>query len=140
MTRSGPSPGAGAAVHPPRTRLHYIDYLRAGVVALVFLHHTATLALAVWEQVMLVGMSIVLLRWGQHRLNKPSRRWEGWAGASYVAYIIQPLVIVALAVLFRGAAWPALGKFAVVGPLSVVVIYAAARALRQIPPVRRVVG
>jgi len=41
---------------------------------------------------MLVGMSIVLLSWGQRRLNRPSRLWQGWAGASYVAYIIQPLV------------------------------------------------
>jgi len=102
--------------------------------------HWQALALALWEQVMLVGMSIVLLRWGQRRLNRPSPFWQGWAQASYLAYIIQPVFIVALAVLVSGAAWPALGKFALVGPLSIVAIYSAARLLRRIGPVRRVVG
>lgn len=55
--------------------------------------HWQALVLAVWEQDILVGMSIVLLAWGRQRLNRPSRRWQGWAGTSYLAYIIQPLIL-----------------------------------------------
>ncbi len=95
---------------------------------------------AIWEQLVLVGMSILALRWGQRRLNRPSPRWQGWSAASYVAYIIQPLVLVPLAILFRSAAWPALVKFGVVGLLTVVVAYAVARGLRLIPPVRAALG
>jgi glucan biosynthesis protein C len=95
---------------------------------------------AMWEPWVLVGMSLILLSWGQKRLNQPSRRWQGWAEASYLAYIIQPLVLVPAAVLLQGAAWPALAKFVVVAALAVVVAYSLARALRLVPVVRRVVG
>lgn len=102
--------------------------------------HWQALVLAVWEQGMLVGMAITLLAWGQRRLNRPSRPWQGWAVASYLAYIIQPLILVPAALAFRGLAWPALAKFLVVGAISVAGIYLAARLLRLASPVRRVVG
>ncbi len=95
---------------------------------------------AIWEQFVLVGMSLVVLRWGQRRLNHPSPRWQAWASASYVAYIIQPLVIVPAAILFQGADWPVLVKFALVAPLAVAATYAAARALRFIRPIRTATG
>jgi len=47
---------------------------------------------------------------------------------------------VASAVLLQGAVWPPLAKFSLIGPLCVVAIYAAARALRLIAPVRAVVS
>ncbi len=57
-----------------------------------------------------------------------------------MARIIQPLVIVSVAVVFQGMAWPVLAKFAVVGSLSIVVMYAAAGTMRLSPPVRRALG
>ncbi|MEJ2668250.1 MAG: acyltransferase family protein [Deinococcales bacterium] len=102
--------------------------------------HWQALVLAVWEQDMLAGMSITLLAWGRRRLNQPSRRWQGWAGASYLAYIIQPLIIVSAALAFTGLAWPALIKLLVVGTISVTAIYVVARVLRLVPVVRNVVG
>lgn len=57
-----------------------------------------------------------------------------------MAYAIQPSVIVLLAVLLRGVPWPPLAKCILVGPMAVVAIYAAARALRLFSPVRPVVG
>lgn len=98
------------------------------------------LVTAVWEQFVLVGMSVILLRWGQPRLNRPSPRWQGWSGASYAAYIIQPLVPVPLSILFSGQAWPALVKFGVVGLLTVAAAYVLARALRLIRPLRAALG
>lgn len=102
--------------------------------------HWQALTLAVWEQDMLVGMSIALIAWGQNRLDRPSRPWQGWSATSYLAYIIQPLIIVPAALALHGLAWPALAKFLAVGSVSVITIYLAARLLRLIPGVRRVVG
>ncbi len=102
--------------------------------------HWESLCEAVWEQLMLVSVSVALLHWGQRRLNRTSRRWQGWAAASYTAYMIQPVVIVSLSLLFQHVAWSPFGKFAAVGALSIVIIYAAARALRLMAPVRYLVG
>jgi glucans biosynthesis protein C len=102
--------------------------------------HLQALMYALWEPWVLVGMSIVLLRWGQRRLNSPSPLWQGWASASYVAYIIQPLVLVPLGVWLTGSTLPALVKFPLVGAATILGAYALARALRLIPQVRTVIG
>ena len=102
--------------------------------------HWQAAAYALWEPWVLVGMTIVLLRWGQRRFNRASARWQAWAAASYPAYILQPLAIVGFAVLIRYAAWPALAKFGVVSAASIVALYAAARVVRGVPWIRRVIG
>jgi len=112
----------------------------SGVTAFYGGLHWQALAYALWEPWVLVGMSIVLVCWGQRRLNQPSRRWQGWSGASYVAYIIQPLVLVPAAVLFQGTSWPVLDKFALVASLTILATYTVARGLRLIPPVRAALG
>lgn len=102
--------------------------------------HWQALAYALWEPWVLIGMSIVLLRWGQRRLNQPSPAWQGWAGASYVAYIIQPLVLVPLAILMQEAPLAAIAKFPLVGAATIVIAYTIARGPRVIPPVRTAIG
>jgi glucans biosynthesis protein C len=92
---------------------------------------------AMWEPWVLVSVSILLLRWAQRALNRPSPLWQGWASASYVAYIIQPLVLVPLAIGLQASPWPAVAKFALVSVLAVAVTYTMARALRLLPPVRK---
>lgn len=102
--------------------------------------HWQALAYALWSPWVLVGMSIVLLSWGRRRLNRPFAPWQEWSAGSYVAYILQPLVLVPLGILFHGVPWPAIAKWAVVGPTTVVVTYGLARAVRWVGPVRWVVG
>jgi glucan biosynthesis protein C len=111
-----------------------------GVTAFYGGLHWQALAYALWEPWVLVGMSILLVRWGQRRLNQPSRWWQGWSSASYVAYIIQPLVLVPAAILFQGTSWPVLDKFALVASLAIVTTYTLARGLRLISPVRAALG
>jgi len=102
--------------------------------------HVQALAYALWEPWVLVGVSICLLHWGRRRLNAPSPRWQGWASASYMAYILQPLALVPIAILFTGVGLPALVKFVVVGALTIVCAYGLARLVRLVPPVRTAIG
>ncbi len=102
--------------------------------------HVAALYYALWEPLVICGMCIWLLDWGRRRLNRPSPGWKAWSSGSYLVYIIQPLVLVPLALAFRFAAWPGLLKFLVVGTLAVVLANVIARLLRQLGPVRSVVG
>ena len=94
---------------------------------------------AMWEPWLLVGMSVCLLRWGQQRLNAPSSLHD-WATGSYVAYMLQPIFIVGLAILLRTAALPPIAKFPIVAAGAIALAYAVARGLREFAPVRALVG
>jgi len=74
----------------------------------------------------------------RHRFNVPSPRWKRWGEEAYGAFFVHAPIVVALSVLI--APWPAppLLKFCLVAIAGTVLSFMAARALRLLPGVARV--
>jgi peptidoglycan/LPS O-acetylase OafA/YrhL len=89
------------------------------------------LAYALWEPFVAWGAILVLLAWFQRRFAVPSPLWRLLARRSFLVYIIHAPMLVAVAVAARGIPAPPLLKFAVVGPLAIVLcVLTAGRLLR----------
>lgn len=98
----------------------------------------ASVLYAFWEPFVAWGIMAVLLVRFRHRFNLPSPRWKRWGEEAYGAFFVHAPVVVALSVLI--APWPApsLLKFCLVVLASTVLSFLAARALRALPGVARV--
>jgi len=91
-----------------------------------------------WQQVAGVMITIGLIWLFSLRLNTQGPVTRAMAGDTYTVYIIHPFVIVLLAIALSGVAFPALGKFAIVLPLAIILAFGVAHIIRAIPGVSRV--
>jgi len=98
----------------------------------------ASILYAFWEPFVAWGIMAILLVRFRHRFNVPSPRWKRWGEEAYGAFFVHAPIVVALSVLI--APWPAppLLKFCLVAIAGTVLSFMAARALRLLPGVARV--
>jgi len=98
----------------------------------------ASVLYAFWEPFVAWGIIAVLLVRFRQRFNVPNPRWKRWGEEAYGAFFVHAPVVVALSVLL--APWPAppLLKFCLVSLASTALSFLAARALRVLPGVARV--
>lgn len=94
---------------------------------------------AMWEPFVAWGLIAAWLLVFRGRMNRPSPFWSWLNRRAYAVYIIHPVVLVGVALLFRGWIAPPLIKWIVVGPLACIGCWLAADPLVRMPGVRRVV-
>jgi hypothetical protein len=102
-------------------------------------HTWPAILYAFWEPFVAWGLIAAWLLVFRTRMNQPSDLWNWLNRRAYAVYIIHPVVLVAVALVFRGWVAPALIKWIVVGPLACIVCWLAADPLVRLPGVRSVV-
>jgi peptidoglycan/LPS O-acetylase OafA/YrhL len=93
---------------------------------------------AFWEPFVAWGVIGAYLVWFREHANAPSAIWEYLGARAYTAYIIHPPVLVAVSVVLRSWAAPALVKFAVTGSLALLATLGLSSLLLLLPGARRV--
>lgn len=95
-------------------------------------------AFMLWVGLFSVSVSMTLILWLRDR-KQPQGRMMAFAGPnSYAVYLIHPLILVPVTVLFTAWTLPPLLKFVIVLPLVLVLSFLAADGLRRIPGVKAV--
>jgi peptidoglycan/LPS O-acetylase OafA/YrhL len=97
-----------------------------------------SLAYSMWEGVMCVAMSIIVLVWFRSHLNHQGRVARAMSGASYAVYVLHPLVIVPLAIALSGLQMPLALKFVLVTPFAVALCFTVGYYVRKLPLIRNV--
>ncbi|MDP3563433.1 MAG: acyltransferase family protein [Methanoregula sp.] len=100
--------------------------------------HWQAVLYAFWEQMTGVMIITALLWVFSLRLNSQGPVTSAMGGDSYTVYIIHPVVLVSLSLVFAGLAIPSLAKFAVVLPLTICISFALAHVIRAVRGVKRV--
>ncbi len=93
---------------------------------------------ALWEPLVAWGLIAGLLQGFQQRFNTPSPRWQRWSAQAYGAFVLHAPVLVLVAVLMAPWGAPPLLKFLCVASMATVLSFLAARVLRAVPGVKRV--
>jgi surface polysaccharide O-acyltransferase-like enzyme len=91
------------------------------------------------EAFICVGLILGLTVFFRRYFNRPGRWLDRLDGNVYGVYLIHFFVVWALQIAILGAQWSATAKFAIVTAAAVVISFSIVAALRQIPPVRRIV-
>ena len=92
---------------------------------------------AFWEPFVAWGVIAGYLIWFRDHANRPSNTWQYLATLAYAVYIFHAPVLVAISVLLRPWAAPALAKFALTGSLATIATVALSSLVLQIPGLRR---
>jgi len=100
--------------------------------------HWQSLVYAVWEQLLCVGMTISLLYIFREKFNRQGSPVGAMSASAYTVYIIHALVVVGLALWFRGYPIHPLLKFFLLGPLAVAVSFAIGNLIRKLPLAREI--
>ncbi len=100
--------------------------------------HWQALTLALWEALVCVGMCCLLWLGFRQYLNKPLPGVSLIAPDSYGAYVIHPVILVGMTMLFETLPVPAFIMFILVSAITVAVCLLVTHGLRQIPVVRRI--
>jgi glucan biosynthesis protein C len=93
---------------------------------------------ALWEQVVAVGLITNLLEAFGTRSDEPGPLLSSAAASTYTVYIVHPIVVVVLALALRDVPIPSLAKFLVAVPIAVLVLFASAHYVRRAPLLRAV--
>jgi hypothetical protein len=94
---------------------------------------------AFWEPFVAWGLIAAWLLLFREHMNRPSAAWTWLNRRAYAVYIIHPVGLVGVALLFRGWIAPPLLKWIVVGPLACLGCWLVADPLVRLPGIRRVV-
>ena len=94
---------------------------------------------AFWEPLVAWGLIPLWLLVFRACMNQPSAFWSWLNRRAYTVYIIHPVILVGVALLFRWWVAPPLLKWIVVGPLAAAACWLVADPLVRLPGVRRVV-
>jgi glucans biosynthesis protein C len=93
-------------------------------------------AFMLWVGLFSVSVSMTLILWLRDR-KQPQGQIMAFAGSnSYAVYLIHPLILVPVTILFAGWALFPLLKFVIVLPLVLVLCFLTADGLRRIPGVK----
>jgi len=96
------------------------------------------LTYALWEPIVCVGFCFFLLMYFRLKRNNPDQFVLGLSADSYTAYIIHPLFVVGFTFLSEQLAIPPLTRLAFVLILGIPACLLAARLIRKIPGIKRV--
>jgi glucan biosynthesis protein C len=110
----------------------------AGIAPVTGGLHWEAVCYALWEQMACVMIITTLLWLFSKRFNSQGPVMSAMAADSYTVYIIHPVVLVSLSLLFAGVALPQLAKFAIVLPLAICISFAVAQGIRAIPGITKV--
>ena len=97
-----------------------------------------SLLLALWEQFTGIPIIICLLTWAKAKWNRPSSRLHELSRATYSVYIIHPIVLVALALLFTGWSVDPAEKFFIVAPAAVTISFIAGLVMVRMPVLKHI--
>jgi glucan biosynthesis protein C len=100
--------------------------------------HWQAAALALWEQVMAAGICLTLVRFASRWRPLPRAPWASLSANAYAIYVVHAPAVVAATLVVKD--WPvaALLRFLATAIIATAAAWAAAAALRALPPVRRV--
>ncbi|TDE15241.1 acyltransferase family protein [Dyadobacter psychrotolerans] len=101
--------------------------------------HIAAFVYACWEQIIGIAIMAALLAFGKKRLNTCSEFMSKMARCAFAVYILHPLVLVVLSVLFESLAVDPAVKFLIVAPLGVILTFLLGNVVVKIPGVNKVV-
>ncbi|PKL68011.1 MAG: hypothetical protein CVV30_11750 [Methanomicrobiales archaeon HGW-Methanomicrobiales-1] len=118
--------------------MYVITNSPAGLEPVVGGLHWQAVLYAFWEQMAGVMIITALLWIFSLWLNRQGPVTSAMGGDSYTVYIIHPVVLVSLSLVFAGLAIPSLAKFAVVLPLTICLSFALAHVIRAVPGVTKV--
>ena len=91
------------------------------------------LVFAMWEQFMCVSVIVALLVWFREKFNYSNKLTKTMAASTYTVYLIHAPIITFLIFAFRTIQLPPALKCALVTPVAVVLCFAIAYTIRQIP-------
>ncbi len=94
--------------------------------------------LAVWEAITCTGLCYFFLVYFKNRINIASKWSQIMASDSYTVYIIHPVLVVAFTMLLEGVPINPLIRFTFAFTLSVTACFTAARMIRKIPGITRI--
>jgi peptidoglycan/LPS O-acetylase OafA/YrhL len=94
---------------------------------------------AFWEPFVAWGFILALVQAFQRRFQGLGPVWAALARRAFAIYIIHPPVLVAVALAWRGVAWPQLIKFALTGTVTCVLCFWLAGMLLRVQPIRRLI-
>jgi len=84
---------------------------------------------AVWEPFIAIGIMLMIWKVSLTFINTDLKI----AVSSYGAFILHPVVIILISLLFHEVQLPPLLKFVIVGTLSVITCFTTSHLLRKIP-------
>ncbi len=93
-----------------------------------------------WETVIAVGLSIGLIVAFRELFDRSNGLLERMASASFGAYILHPVIVVALQVAMTNVSLVAFAKFTIVSLLGTVAAFAIAHVAGRVPGIRAVLG
>jgi surface polysaccharide O-acyltransferase-like enzyme len=93
-----------------------------------------------WETVVAVGLSVGLIVAFRELFDRSNRLLERMATASFGAYILHPVIVVALQATVTNVSLVAFAKFTVVSLLGTVAAFAIAHVAGRAPGIRAVLG
>ncbi len=99
-----------------------------------------SLAYSLWEGILCVSMSIIMLTWFRRRFHRQGRLSRAMSESAFAVYILHPAVIVPLALALSGIQMNLSIKYLIVAPIGVALCYLVAYGLRKVPFVRRILG
>ena len=99
----------------------------------------AALLYASWEPLVAWGAICLWLLLFRKYMNQPSPFWDWLDRRAYAVYIIHPITLVTIALLFHPWGAPPLLKFLVVGTLTCIATWLIADPLIRLPGLRRIV-
>ena len=98
-----------------------------------------SLMYAFWEPFVAWGLLLSLVAWAMRPGAAAPAPWQlVWARRAYGVFVFHPLVVVGLALAWRGVLAPPLVKWAVTGLLACAVSYVAVGVLLRVPALRRI--
>jgi surface polysaccharide O-acyltransferase-like enzyme len=100
--------------------------------------HWQSLAFAVWEEFVGIGIIIALYVLFRERFDRQGSLAKAMSDSSYAVYFIHAPVLVFLALALRGVRLYPLLKFALVAPVAVALCFVLAYLLRRLPGARRI--
>ncbi|WP_312887954.1 acyltransferase family protein [Nonomuraea rhodomycinica] len=95
-------------------------------------------ATAAWQSFFAVGVIAGLVVIFRERFDRQGPLGGFLSAHAYTVYIVHPIVLVAVALAFRGLEAPAVVKFAVVAVLSLPLCWGLAYLVRSLPGARRI--
>jgi len=100
--------------------------------------HWQCFAYSFWEQFVGVAMIISLLVLFRNRFNRQGRVAKIMSASSYTAYIVHAPVLVLLTLAIRNITLYPLLKFALAGPIAILLCFALGNFIRQLPLARQI--
>lgn len=98
--------------------------------------HWKSLAFALWESAVGVGMTVGLVWLGRERWNSQGSLARALTDGAFAVYVFHPPVLVGLALLLAPLPLAAVPKFLVLSATALPVCFGLARVLRRVPVLR----